>query len=127
MKELIKQVLRESREMIIIHDEERDYGKDINSINNIYFQKLESQGLGLWILSRDSKYISKFEKVVNTTELKKYKTNTYRVDAFIITDDKAEKLKKAVDNTNEIIELKYKSIDLMQKYLIASIDKIAKG
>ena len=126
MRDLIKQVLRESRDMMIIHDGDNQSGKLIDSFNNLYFQKLESQGLGLWILSKDSRYISKLEKVINLSQLKEYKRNSYRVDAFVISDDKADKLKKVVDNTNEIIELKYKTIDLLQKHLIGTIAEVVK-
>lgn len=123
MKDLIKQVLRESNGMLNIHDKDNTEYKVIDSVNGLYFQKLDSQGLGLYILSRDSRYIMSFNKVNNKTQLEKYKNNNYRIDGFVLNENTAEKIKKAVDNMNEIVELKYNSIKLLNQHLIASISE----
>lgn len=123
MKDLIKQVLRESNGMLNIHDKDNTEYKVIDSVNGFYFQKLDSQGLGLYILSRDSRYIMSFNKVNNKTQLEKYKNNNYRIDGFVLNENTAEKIKKAVDNMNEIVELKYNSIKLLNQHLIASISE----
>jgi hypothetical protein len=126
MKELIKQILRESNNMFNIHDKDSSDYKLIDSVNNLYFQKLESQGLGLYILTRDGRYIMSFNKVNSRTELKKYGNKNYRIDGFVINENTAEKIKKAVDNMNEIVELKYNSIKLLNQHLIASISEAIK-
>jgi hypothetical protein len=126
MKELIKQILRESNNMFNIHDKDSSDYKLIDSVNNLYFQKLESQGLGLYILTRDGRYIMSFNKVNSRTELKKYENKNYRIDGFVINENTAEKIKKAVDNMNEIVELKYNSIKLLNQHLIASISEAIK-
>ena len=105
MKDLIKQILRESNNMFNIHDKDSSDYKLIDSVNKLYFQKLESQGLGLYILTRDGRYIMSFNKVNSRTELKKYGNKNYRIDGFVINENTAEKIKKAVDNMNEIVEL----------------------
>lgn len=126
MKELIKQILRESNNMFNIHDKDSSNYKLIDSVNNLYFQKLESQGLGLYILTRDGRYIMSFNKVNSRTELKKYENKDFRIDGFVMNENTAEKIKKAVDNTNEIVELKYNSIKLLNQHLIASISEAIK-
>jgi hypothetical protein len=126
MKELIKQILRESNNMFNIHDKDSSDYKLIDSVNNLYFQKLESQGLGLYILTRDGRYIMSFNKVNSRTELKKYENKSFRIDGFVMNENTAEKIKKAVDNMNEIVELKYNSIKLLNQHLIASISEAIK-
>jgi hypothetical protein len=126
MKDLIKQILRESNNMFNIHDKDSSDYKLIDSVNNLYFQKLESQGMGLYILTRDGRYIMSFNKVNSRTELKKYENKNYRIDGFVINENTAEKIKKAVDNMNEIVELKYNSIKLLNQHLIASISEAIK-
>lgn len=126
MKDLIKQLLRESIEMVIIHDGDDESAKPIDRFNNLYFQKLDSQGLGLFLLSRDSKYFSKLEKITNVSQLQGYKKNPYRIDGYVMSNEKGEKLKTTVNNLNEIIKLKYESIDLLQRHLIASIAEAVK-
>lgn len=126
MKELIKQILRESNNMFNIHDKDSSDYKLIDSVNNLYFQKLESQGLGLYILTRDGRYIMSFNKVNSRTELKKYENKAFRIDGFVMNENTAEKIKKAVDNMNEIVELKYNSIKLLNQHLIASISEAIK-
>ena len=123
MKDLIKQILRESNNMFNIHDKDSSDYKLIDSVNNLYFQKLESQGMGLYVLTRDGRYIMSFNKVNSRTELKKYENKNYRIDGFVINENTAEKIKKAVDNMNEIVELKYNSIKLLNQHLIASISE----
>jgi hypothetical protein len=126
MKDLIKQILRESNNMFNIHDKDSSDYKLIDSVNNLYFQKLESQGMGLYILTRDGRYIMSFNKVNSRTELKKYENKNYRIDGFVINENTAEKIKKAVDYLNEIVELKYNSIKLLNQHLIASISEAIK-
>lgn len=126
MKDLIKQILRESNNMFNIHDKDSSDYKLIDSVNNLYFQKLESQGMGLYVLTRDGRYIMSFNKVNSRTELKKYENKNYRIDGFVINENTAEKIKKAVDNMNEIVELKYNSIKLLNQHLIASISEAIK-
>jgi hypothetical protein len=126
MKDLIKQILRESNNMFNIHDKDSSDYKLIDSVNNLYFQKLESQGMGLYVLTRDGRYIMSFNKVNSGTELKKYENKNYRIDGFVINENTAEKIKKAVDNMNEIVELKYNSIKLLNQHLIASISEAIK-
>ena len=126
MKDLIKQILRESNNMFNIHDKDSSDYKLIDSVNDLYFQKLESQGMGLYILTRDGRYIMSFNKVNSRTELKKYENKNYRIDGFVINENTAEKIKKAVDNMNEIVELKYNSIKLLNEHLIASISEAIK-
>jgi hypothetical protein len=126
MKELIKQILRESNNMFNIHDKDSSDYKLIDSVNNLYFQKLESQGLGLYILTRDGRYIMSFNKVNSRSELKKYENKAFRIDGFVMNENTAEKIKKAVDNMNEIVELKYNSIKLLNQHLIASISEAIK-
>ena len=126
MKELIKQILRESNNMFNIHDKDSSNYKLIDSVNDLYFQKLESQGLGLYILTRDGRYIMSFNKVNSRSELKKYENKAFRIDGFVMNENTAEKIKKAVDNMNEIVELKYNSIKLLNQHLIASISEAIK-
>ena len=126
MKDLIKQILRESNNMFNIHDKDSSNYKLIDSVNDLYFQKLESQGLGLYILTRDGRYIMSFNKVNSRTELKKYENKDFRIDGFVMNENTAEKIKKAVDNMNEIVELKYNSIKLLNQHLIASISEAIK-
>jgi hypothetical protein len=126
MKDLIKQILRESNNMFNIHDKDSSDYKLIDSVNNLYFQKLESQGLGLYILTRDDRYIMYFNKVNSRSELKKYENKAFRIDGFVMNENTAEKIKKAVDNMNEIVELKYNSIKLLNQHLIASISEAIK-
>jgi hypothetical protein len=126
MKDLIKQVLRESSGMLNIHDKDSSDYKLIDSVNDLYFQKLDYQGMGLYVLSRDDRYIMSFNKVNDKSQLKKYKDNNYRIDGFVLNENTAEKIKKAVDNMNEIVELKYNSIKLLNQHLIASISEAIK-
>jgi hypothetical protein len=126
MKELIKQILRESNNMFNIHDKDSSNYKLIDSVNDLYFQKLESQGLGLYILTRDDRYIMYFNKVNSRSELKKYENKSFRIDGFVMNENTSEKIKKAVDNMNEIVELKYNSIKLLNQHLIASISEAIK-
>jgi|688.fasta_scaffold465227_3 hypothetical protein len=126
MKDLIKQILRESNNMFNIHDKDSSDYKLIDSVNNLYFQKLESQGLGLYILTRDDRYIMYFNKVNSRSELKKYENKSFRIDGFVMNENTSEKIKKAVDNMNEIVELKYNSIKLLNQHLIASISEAIK-
>lgn len=126
MKDLIKQLLRESDGMLNIHDKDNSDFKLIDSVNNLYFQKLDSQGMGLYVLSRDGRYIMSFKKINSITELKEYKKNNYRIDGFVVNENTVEKIKKAVDNMNEIVELKYNSIKLLNQHLIASISEVIK-
>lgn len=126
MKDLIKQVLRESNNMFNIHDKDSSDYKLIDSVNDLYFQKLEYQGLGLYILTRDGRYIMSFNKVNSRSELKKYENKAFRIDGFVMNENTAEKIKKAVDNMNEIVELKYNSIKLLNQHLIASISEAIK-
>jgi hypothetical protein len=126
MKELIKQILRESNNMFNIHDKDSSNYKLIDSVNDLYFQKLESQGLGLYILTRDDRYIMYFNKVNSRSELKKYENKSFRIDGFVMNENTSEKIKKAVDNMNEIVELKYNSIKLLNEHLIASISEAIK-
>ena len=126
MKDFIKQVLRESNDMLNIHDKEKTEYKPFKSVNKLYFDKLKSQGMGLYILTRDGRHILFFNKVDNDSQLKKYENNKYRVDAFVVNENTAEKIKKAVGNMNEIVELKYKSIKLLNEHLIASISEAIK-
>jgi hypothetical protein len=95
-------------------------------VNDLYFQKLESQGLGLYILTRDDRYIMYFNKVNSRSELKKYENKSFRIDGFVMNENTSEKIKKAVDNMNEIVELKYNSIKLLNEHLIASISEAIK-
>jgi hypothetical protein len=127
MKELIKQVLRESKDMFNIHDKETSDFKMIDSVNMLYFQKLKSQGLGLYILTTNAGNIMSFVKVNNPTELKKFKNTGKRVDGFVINENTAEKFKKAVDKMNEIVKLKYESIRLLNLHLIGSLSEIIKN
>jgi hypothetical protein len=126
MKELIKQILRESNNMFNIHDKDSSNYKLIDSVNDLYFQKLESQRLGLYILTRDDRYIMYFNKVNSRSELKKYENKSFRIDGFVMNENTFEKIKKAVDNMNEIVELKYNSIKLLNEHLIASISEAIK-
>jgi hypothetical protein len=126
MKELIKQILRESNNMFNIHDKDSSNYKLIDSVNDLYFQKLESQGLGLYILTRDDRYIMYFNKVNSRSELKKYENKSFRIDGFVMNENTSEKIKKAVDNMNEIVELKYESIKLLNEHLIGSISEAIK-
>ena len=126
MKDIIKQILRESNDMFNIHDKETSNFKMIDSVNNLYFEKLESQGLGLYILTTNSGNIMSFVKVNNKTQLGKFKNTGKRVDGFVINENTAEKFKRAVDNMNEIVELKYKSIKLLNQHLIASLSEVIK-
>jgi hypothetical protein len=126
MKDLIKQILRESNNMLNTHDKEKSDYMPIDSVNNLYFQKIESQGLGLYILSRDGRYKMTFKKVNTRTELKAFEKDNYRLDGFIINENTAEKFKRAVDNMNEIVELKYESIKLLNQHLIGSLSEAIK-
>jgi hypothetical protein len=126
MKDLIKQILRESNNMFNIHDKDSSNYKLIDSVNDLYLQKLESQGLGLYILTRDDRYIMYFNKVNSRSELKKYENKSFRIDGFVMNENTSEKIKKAVDNMNEIVELKYNSIKLLNEHLIASISEAIK-
>ena len=126
MKDIIKQILRESNNMFNIHDKEKSDYRLIDSINNLYFQKLESQGLGLYILNTNARSIMTFNKVNTRAELKAFEKNNYRLDGFVINENTAEKFKRAVDNMNEIVELKYKSIKLLNQHLIGSLSEAIK-
>jgi hypothetical protein len=126
MKDLIKQILREVNGMAIFHDGDREYAKDVDVINNLEFQRLESRGLNAYVIFKDKRFITTFEKVNNKSQLKKHKDNEGRIDIFYLTDEQAGKCKKIIDKTNEIIELKYNSIDLMSKHAIAAINEYYK-
>jgi hypothetical protein len=126
MRDIIKKILAENIGMINIIGPETKYGKYIDDVNSIFFQKLDSQSLGLYVLSRDRNFFSELKKVNTPANLKEYKKNPYRVDAFVMNGATAEKIKLVVDNTNEIIKLKYNSIDLMNEHLIGSVTEIVK-
>jgi hypothetical protein len=126
MKELIRKILKEGNGMAIFHDGDKEYAKNVNIINNLEFQRLESRGLNAYVIFKDKRFITSFEKVTTPSELKKHKDNKGRIDIFYLTDKQAEKCKKIIDSTNEIIELKYSSINLMSKHAIAAINEYYK-
>lgn len=126
MKDVIKQVLRENTKMVIIHDGDKDYARNVEVINKLEFQRLESRGLNAYVISKDNRFITTFEKVNTPSELIKITNKKGRIDVFYLTDEQAEKCKKIIDNTNNIIELKYESIDLMNKHAISSIIEYSK-
>lgn len=116
----------DNNRMIIFHDGEKDYAKNIDSINKIEFQRLESRGLSAYVIYKDKRFISFFEEVKTPSQLKKYKDINGRIDVFYLTEEQANKAKKIIDKTNEIIELKYHSIELINKHAIASITEYSK-
>lgn len=120
MKDLIKQVLREST-MAIIHDVDKDYAKDIDDLNDIFFRKKENQGLGVYAITKDNRFITTIKKITKKSDLNSYKNYNKRIDIFYLTEEQANTAQKIIDNTNEIIELKYKSIELINKHAIAAI------
>lgn len=126
MKNLIKQILKESMgDMIIVHENGRDYAKDINSFNELFFQKIDSQGLGAYVITKDIKHFSTIEKVTSKGGLNKFKTFN-RVDMYIIPENVASKIEKIISKTNEIITLKYDSIKLMSQHAHAAINEYYK-
>lgn len=126
MDVLIKKLLRENNGMVIFHDGDKEYAKNIDSINKIEFQRLESRGLSAYVIFKNKRLISSFEKVNTPSELKKYKDINGRIDVFYLTEEQANKSKKIIDKTNEIIELKYHSIELISKHAIAAINEYYK-
>ena len=123
MKDLIRQILREGS-TAIIHDGDKDYAKNIDSINNLQFQRLESQGLSAYAITKDNRFITTIKKLTNKSDLKGYGEFNKRIDIYYLTEEQANTAKKIIDKTNEIIELKYNSIDLMSKHAIAAINEI---
>jgi hypothetical protein len=128
MKELIKQVLRESTLVTINHDIGEYETDDIDKINMLNFQRWRSMGLLAYVLLTDKDYISSFNLVTSPSELKTYKNRAKndRLLLYVIDEPLSVKITKVIDNTNEIIRLKKESIKLFNQHMKSVIGELLK-
>lgn len=111
--------------MIVLHYNGEVKAKNESSFNSIFFKRISDNGLGAYLITDNADSITKIESPSFFNRKKpEFMSDSQHIHIFILNGEQFERAEKIINNTNEIVKLKYESIKYLRKYALSGINEL---